>query len=176
MAKRKSKRLVIDTSVARAAGARDAIDTRSKQCRDLLTHILTICHQVVMTPELRDEWQKHQSHFTNAWRVAMVARKKMFFVDPPAYAELLAQVEATAASDKLREAMFKDFLLIRAALETDRTIISGDEKARQPFTVAAQTIAELKAVVWVNPHEDHLAVIRWLERGAEPEPERCLGF
>lgn len=44
-----SKRLVIDASVARSAGKKDATDPRSVRCRDFLKTVLEISHRVVMT-------------------------------------------------------------------------------------------------------------------------------
>ena len=61
MADKVSKRLVIDASVARAAGGEDATFPISVYCRDFLQAVLDISHRVVMTPDIRDEWNKHQS-------------------------------------------------------------------------------------------------------------------
>src|SRR5215471_15279536 len=73
----RSKRLVIDASVARAAGGEDADSPTAKYCRDFLKAVLSICHHVVMTPEISEEWKQHQSRFTSQWRVSMEARKKV---------------------------------------------------------------------------------------------------
>lgn len=80
MAKSPSCRLVVDASVAQAAGGKGARSDVSKSCRDTLQAILDICHRLVLTKEMRREWNKHQSSFARTWRVSMVARKKFEFV------------------------------------------------------------------------------------------------
>ncbi len=57
--RRRSKRLVVDASVAGAAGA--AEHALSKTSRDFLQEVLTICHQIVMTPRILAEWKRHRS-------------------------------------------------------------------------------------------------------------------
>ena len=51
MADKVSKRLVIDASVARAAGGEDATYPISVSCRDFLKAVLDLSHRVVMTPD-----------------------------------------------------------------------------------------------------------------------------
>ena len=67
--------LVIDASIARAAGRTD--HPISKACRDFLEDVLKICHHVVLTKETSEEWKRHQSKFTLLWRSSMFARKKV---------------------------------------------------------------------------------------------------
>jgi hypothetical protein len=72
-----SRRLVIDASVARSSGGEAATYPTSKHCRDFLKATLKICHRVVMTPDIMEEWRAHQSGFARRWRVSMEARKKV---------------------------------------------------------------------------------------------------
>ncbi|MGA9382780.1 MAG: hypothetical protein WBV73_28800 [Phormidium sp.] len=67
MIEKVSKLLVIDASVARAAGGESAKSPTSKYCRDFLLAVLDISHRVVMTPDIRKEWDKHQSSFARTW-------------------------------------------------------------------------------------------------------------
>ena len=73
--------------------------------------------------------------------------------------------------------MFKDLRLIEAALATDKTVISLDDKtARKFFGKAAVQVDELKDIVWVNPDKiEEEKPIEWLENGAEAERDRLLG-
>jgi hypothetical protein len=75
MVKKDSKLLVIDASVGRAAGGENATAPTSVNCREFLKSVLFICHRVVMTPEIKEEWKTHQSNFSREWRCQMVARK-----------------------------------------------------------------------------------------------------
>ncbi|HLG99155.1 MAG TPA: hypothetical protein VKX49_22785 [Bryobacteraceae bacterium] len=55
MAKKISRRLVIDASVARSATMSN--DSTSTACREFLQEVLRVCHRVVLTPEIEQEWQ-----------------------------------------------------------------------------------------------------------------------
>ena len=171
-----SKRLVIDADVLQASGGEKATHPRAKCCRDFLQEVLSLCHRVVMTPEIGKEWRKHRSDFVREWRFSMEARKKVCRVEPPANEVLLSKIEKTATNEKAHEDMQKDFRLLEAALATDRTIISLDETIRQHFTRAAQRVGEIRNTVWVNPDRtEEEQPLAWLQNGAQPEEHRQLG-
>lgn len=176
MVEKVSKLLVIDASVARAAGGEGAIG-KSKDCRDFMLAVLDISHRVVMTPDIRKEWDKHQSNFSRTWLRTMVAKKKLEYRnDIVINDELWKGVEDVTDFNNQREAMVKDLLLIEAALVTDKIIVSLDEIVRKLFHQAAEQVEELRNIVWVNPAKPEEQAISWLESGAAAEPERMLGF
>ena len=74
-----SRKLVIDASVARASGGPEASMPSSKRCRDFMLKAREVCHRIVMSPDLRAEWKRHQSNFARAWLVSMVSRRKFLF-------------------------------------------------------------------------------------------------
>ncbi|MCL1464925.1 hypothetical protein [Argonema galeatum] len=177
MSAKVSKRLVIYASVARAAGSEDAKDPKSQNCRDFLKAVRNICHRIVMTPDIKEEWNKHQSIFASRWRSSMVAKKKLEYLSEIVVDdELWSQVEDFTEFDNQRSAMIKDLLLIEAALATDKIVISLDDRVRKFFAKAAEQVNELKDIVWVNPARPEEQALLWLENGAEPEIERQLGF
>ncbi|MCC3509415.1 MAG: hypothetical protein JGK29_09925 [Microcoleus sp. PH2017_17_BER_D_A] len=104
-----------------------------------------------MTPDIRDEWNKHQSKSARIWLRRMVAKKKLCPCDIAVDDNLWSQVESIAESDKEREIMVKDLRLVEAAIATDRTVISLDNKVRQCFAKVAVEVDELKDIIWVNP-------------------------
>src|SRR5712691_9172343 len=108
----------------------------------------------------------------------MMARKKVHLLGNVVNDELRGRVERAAAhaGNDEREAMRKDFLLIEAALATDRIVISLDDTARGLFAVAARSVGELRNVAWVNPDKTEEQSVLWLENGAKPEKRRLLGF
>jgi hypothetical protein len=73
--------IVVDASVARSCGDSTAIHPLPIQCRDFLLVMQEHRHSVVMTKEIRAEWDKHQSRFALTWLRQMVA-KKQFNVQP----------------------------------------------------------------------------------------------
>ncbi|HFD38283.1 MAG TPA: hypothetical protein ENJ31_00310 [Anaerolineae bacterium] len=177
MPSKSRKRLVIDASVARAAGGAEAVDPTSRRCRDFLLAVYKVCHRVVITPAIDREWKRHQSRFARKWRRWMDGQKKVIHPDPaPSYDALYTSVERTAANVKDREAMYKDFCLIEAAMATDRIVVSRDDEARDAFAKASASVGELRTLVWVNPAtvEEQEAIL-WLEQGAPAERSRQLG-
>jgi hypothetical protein len=165
MAAKVSQLLVIDACVAGSAGGEEATHPKSKRCRDFFLAVLDICHRVVMTPDIKDEWTEHESNLARTWRRRMVAKKKLEYrADIETNEELWKQIEGTAASDREREAMFKDFRLIEAALATDKTVISVDERVRILFGQAAGQVPEIRDIVWVNPDRPEEEPVEWLSR------------
>jgi hypothetical protein len=77
-------------------------------------------------------------------------------------------------SDKEREVLDKDMLLIQAAMASDHTIVSCDDAARGLFAAASQHARALQSVVWINPDSSEGQPIDWLEDGAKAEPQRML--
>lgn len=176
MAAKVSRCLVIDASVARSAGGEGATFPKSKHCRDFLKAVLTICHRVVMTPEIAEEWKKHRSNFARTWRVSMVARKKEIQLNSPQDEALRKKIENAATSEKNCAAMLKDIHLLEAALATDSTVISLDDIVKNLFSASCQSVGEIRSIIWVNPDEDEGKTQTWLEKGAKPDKNLRLGF
>ncbi|MDY6805348.1 MAG: hypothetical protein SXA11_16275 [Cyanobacteriota bacterium] len=174
MVKKVSKRLVIDASVARAAGDKDA--PTSQNCRDFLTAVKDICHQLVMTPEIKKEWDKHQSTFTQRWRSSMVAKKKLVYQDIAVDNDLWNLIKKYSETEKQQKAMEKDLLLIEAAIATDKIVVSLDETVKELFAKATAEIEVLKQVAWVNPDVGEEEAIAWLKNGADIESKYLLGW
>lgn len=170
-----SKRLVIDTSIARAAGQTTGV---AKDCRDLLSAVLHICHKLLMTNPIEQEWNKHRSPFARKWQVEMASRSKQLRLNIAPDLELWENIrQGTTTSRQERDAMHKDFHLIEAALATDKIVFSLDETARTLFAEAAQVIYDLGEIMWINPQTiprtDWLA---WLQAGTPLEPKYQLGY
>jgi hypothetical protein len=175
MAKKHSRRLVIDADVASAAGGEDAVHPRSVHCRDYLEAVLANDHRLVITPEIRDEWARRQSNFSRSWRRRMYARKSVFALNVDASTSFVTRLKRLKCTKKQRDAMLNDVHLIDAALATDRTVSSLDGEARNLYARASLSLAELKSIVWVNPDAPAEEPIGWLQQGAKPERKRMLG-
>lgn len=171
-----SRRLVIDASIARAAGGIEATFPTSKHCRDFLKATLTICHRMVMTPEIEDEWKAHQSKFARKWRRYMEGKKKICRPTNTVNEELRTKLARISVSRTAEAAMLKDIHLIEAALATDKIVVSLDETVRNFFNASAASLGDLKNVLWLNPDKEEEESIAWLENGAKPEKNRRIGF
>jgi hypothetical protein len=169
-----SKRLVIDASVARAAGMTE--HPTSRACRQALQAILVVCHRIAVTQGLADEWKNHRSRYFVSWRASMTARKKVVWVEPRWEDELRAAIDEHDCSEASRREMRKDVHLISAALGSDRIVIPLDDSARGLFGTLANDEATLRDIAWINPARTQEGPVDWLQRGASREAKRCLGF
>src|SRR5262249_52144021 len=133
------------------------------------------CHQIVMTQEIGEEWQRHRSNFARQWLSSMAARRKDHRLDEVLDKALRGRIERVTSSEKNTEAMRKDYRLVEAALATDRIVISLDETARGLFAAAAYKVGELRHIIWVNAERSEEEPIHWLENGARAERKRLLG-
>ncbi len=169
------KRLVIDASVAHAAGGRE--NPTSKRCTDFLEAVRQGDYRLVMTPDIFVEWQKHEAFFASTWLKSMVARKRVAFfkADDVRNDALRDQIDKLAASDRDQREMAKDVHLLEAAIITDRIISSLNTKDRDRFKSICAKVVQIANVVWVNPDAEQEGCIDWLMSGAPPDKHRQLG-
>lgn len=178
MSKQSSKVLVIDASIARSAGPPHSNHPTSSNCRNFLENVLVICHRIAMTPEIRREWDEHQSRFAREWLRRMIAKRKLCpLKNLVSDKRLWTTLENIAQTDQQRAQIVKDIHLLEAALASDKIVISLDENtAHKFFDKAAQTIIELQKITWVNPDRiEEEEPISWLKNGAKPDKNRLLG-
>lgn len=167
MVRQRSWGIVVDASIARAAGGEDAVFPQSKHCRDFLRDMLEICHKIVMTEQIYEEWKEHESNFARLWRIGMIARRKLVNLGDVSEVEINNEIDDLAVSQNNRAAMKKDALLITAALSADGLVASSDDAVRKLYSQACEKIARLRPVIWVNPANDYEAVSQWMRRGAK---------
>lgn len=180
------RRLVIDASVALAA------DSQTESCagpsRQFLQSLVKdTSHVAVMTEELEAEWRQRDtpenpSVWAVPWLLAMRRKSRVLHVDdtvkarPPNGSKLETKLQRVQTSAAVLQAMLEDMHLIEAALVTDQTVVSADKKVRKYFSQAAQSIAALQEIVWVNPCIKEEAAAAWLRQGAPADPVRKLRF
>lgn len=155
-----SRRLVVDASVASAAGQ----SQDSFRSREFLQEVLKISHRIVMTASLAKEWDRHQSLFALRWRAEMRSRAKIVDIADVENPEVRSQVRMT-------KAVAKDLHLVEAALATDKIVVSLDDRAAADLCVEAT-----KDIVWVNAVVEGGHAIYWLRAGANPVEEWKLGY
>lgn len=173
MAKVSSRLLVVDASLAQAAGDASAHPT-SKHCRDFLLAVERICHKAIFTPSIRKEWDAHASSFSRKWRVRMNGRKKIAVEEASAMPALINTIDAHDCSAKQRASMTKDVHLIEASFAHAAPIVSLDDNARILFARLVGALPHLAKIEWVNPANPEEAGIAWLEAGAPSTTSRTL--
>ena len=125
---------------------------------------------------LRDEWEEHMSGFTRVWLRNMTQRGRVIPKDIKPSTRMRHQILRAAATKKTEaDALHKDFHLVEAAIDSDKTVVSLDEEVRRLFRAAAQSVVAIKKVVWVNPVQLAEEPIEWLRGGARAETFRMLG-
>lgn len=175
MSRARSQSLVIDASVARAAGPEDAVHPTAKHCRDFLLAVLDICHRAIFSEAIAEEWKEHQSSFARQWRRSMFARKKIDRIDVPQNIALRQQLEEATPHEKQRNAIRKDAHLVEAALTQGMRVVALDETVRNLFRTAAASGGDLRQVCWVNPDREDDDSLEWIQAGAVAEDSRMLG-
>lgn len=173
MASKPRRRLVIDASVAQMSG--DGYDARSVRCSDFLEAVYAICHRVVVTPSLDEEWTRHSSRFFVNWLARMLQKGKAPSREEPSESPISRdELLSLARSDRQEDEILKDAHLLAAAFVADRIVVSRDERIRAVFRDAAARFPILRRLAWVNPDHETPDLITWLERGAKHDPEVLL--
>ncbi len=175
MAKIRSRLLVVDASIARAAGDVSTHPT-SRRCRDFLLAIREICHQLVMTAPIQHEWDKHQSRFARTWRLSMLAKKKLRVLESDAQRSLEKRLPRVVIDPFILAIMEKDRCLVEAALLSEKRIASLDDTVREHFQDYRDSLPELKSICWVNPDATDEDLCDWLRAGAPIQRFRTLGY
>ena len=172
-ARRIRKSIVVDTDVLIAASGTNPSDPRLDRCLDFLESVLSICHRIILTAELEDEWEDHQSRYANRWLSAMESRRKVSRPAAEQDAALRSALAASASSERAAEALAKDAHLLEACRRGDSIVASCDSSARAGFARCTAAINWLGRVVWVDPATEP-DLVEWLERGAPLDSERRL--
>jgi len=166
----------------RVAGGIEAQDPVPARSRDALRAILTICHRVCLSPELRAEWKRHQSRFARGWLTRMYARRKVIHCVPPPCDHILDDVRTLPQTTQADfEAIAKDIHLVAAALATpDAAVLSGDNRVaaaiRKVCTDTATATSRVVAhVLWINPVADHMTLHAWMLETGPAQPHWRLG-
>lgn len=170
------RRLVIDADVARAAGGGHPKTQTSKNCRDALVVTRSSGHSIIMSPEILIEWGKIMSPFARTWLVEMKSEEKLKIIADTHDQILRDEIKCLAISRKDLAVMQKDLILIETALKADMSVISRDDTVRSLYRREAKNVNKLKYIVWVNPAKEDENPIVWLQEGAQPEPNRMLGY
>jgi glycerophosphoryl diester phosphodiesterase len=151
---------------------------KPKTALDFLLAVLSMGHKIVVNPEMKAEWYKHESKFFRKWRVQMVAKRKFIYVDEDdkSFSDIQAQIESLAKTYDNREAMEKDCFLLELALLYDKIVVSKDETVRELFRQVSAQVKEIRVVNWINPIKPEETPIAWLNEGANLDYKRSIGY
>ncbi len=159
--------LVIDASVAEAAGTSEPSPPNAARCRDFLAATRNICHCIAWSEAIVAEWDKHKRGFAARWLLSMRRLRKLQRVRDERVEPLREAIEQHSNDPDVVRIMLKDAHLIEAALATDLRIASLDETARGHFGRLAASLPALRQIMWVNPVAQGEQPVKWLKMGAK---------
>jgi hypothetical protein len=148
----------------------------SRNCREFLQAVLQVCHRMVLTAAIQEEWNRHQSKFARTWRRAMMARKKIERVNIPDERSLERRITRTVGVAAIAAIIEKNRRLIEAAVAAEKRVASLDDHVRKHIRAHRDKLPELRNVCWVNPSDPTEEAVTWLESGAPLDPYRTLGY
>lgn len=148
----RSRNIVVDTTVVCSAGR--TAHPVSRACREALEAIKQICHHVVLTPEIREEWREHQGRYFSDWIVSMYSRKKVARLDSVKSRELRRAIDRSSMSPTDQEIVEKDALIINAALASDRIIVTQDGELTRAMARYPRLESISVRITWINPESD----------------------
>lgn len=175
MARKISRRLVIDASVARSATMSQ--DSTSTACREFLQEVLTVCHRVILTREIEREWQyvalqirsradEVRSRFLVGWMFAMGRKGKLLRPHVASEAALRDKINHLGIAEQTRQTISEDLHLIEAALAADHIVISRDDEVHSLLRSITRSCPEISKVIWCNPVLRRVDCAEWLRNGA----------
>lgn len=174
MGKAQSRLLVVDASIARAAGD-ISLHPVSLRCRETLECIRDHRHKMAMSKSINLEWDQHQSKFARRWRLSMMARRQIVSLNEGDLPDLGPRILKATSDEPLRAIMIKDKHLLEAALIADKRVLSNDDKVRDQIRAHIHALPELRKILWGNPSNESERVVDWLRRDAPNDLHRELG-
>ena len=169
MSERNKSRLVVDASVAKGSNDRmfnpmsDLPGDLNRQC---LIAIREEKHVAVFNSQLEVEWSNHASPFAKRWLGDMVGKEKVLQEEGEQFRELESPARAALGSDEERNALSKDFHLVRSAMATDRIIVSNERRFPAFLVRASEAVIELRELHYASPLHDGDACRLWIKSGA----------
>jgi hypothetical protein len=166
--------LVVDASIARAAGSPESKHPTGVLCRNFLLSIRSVCHRIAWIETIKIEWDKHDSLFARQWRVSMLNLNKLRPVDCAEVSGIRKSIREHCDDADILAIVLKDCHLVEAALGTDRRIASLDERVRGHLRELAAAVDALRPIVWVNLANPKEGAVEWLGKGSPREKKRWL--
>jgi hypothetical protein len=155
---KRSRLLVVDACVARSAGETE--HPVSSCCRNSLLAILTICHRIVMTEAVQNEWNRHMSRFTRKWFSSMVAKKKVHRCEGVEVSHVDEACDGLSVTEQ--DGLRKDLCLVEAACAGDGIVITRDDVVQEIWQKCHNRLRVAKPITWINPVTDGVQALEYL--------------
>lgn len=174
--------IVVDVSVARSAGTSGKPEPQA--CRRALAALLDSGHRVAMSAEVFGEWMKlakikggisrpYASNVAIQWLTNMRSSGRVDDIVLKTNSELRQRVMHGLQSKKQIlssvRPIDKDFHLVETAMQSDKRVLSVDQKMFNHLGNLQEIANEVCAVMWVNPI--NALAEEWLKVGAPDTPD-----
>jgi len=153
-----SRLLVVDASVAFSASETEHPVSRS--CREALVSIRDICHRVIMTEAIQEQWHCHAKYFASKWLAGMYARKKVHRCEGVQLKRLGEAYKRLSASEQ--ESLREDLCLIEGACAGDWIVVTEDKRIVAIWQKCQGQFHLPKPIVWINPVTNDIGVFEHL--------------
>ena len=173
--------IVVDVSVARSAGASGKPEPEA--CRRALVAIRDSGHRVAMSPAVFGEWMKlakmksgisrsYASIIAIQWLKDMQSSGRVDHIALETDSELrqraLHGLQSHSRTSSSARPVAKDFHLVETAMQSDKRVLSLDQRMFDHLGNLQEITNEVCAVMWVNPINDPAE--EWLIAGAPDTP------
>lgn len=147
---KQSRLLAVDASILGGA------NKSSGACARTLEDIMLICHRVLVSKDVLDEWTKHQTAYAKKWRAMMYGKKKLLPVAADNTA-IKAEIEANVPMQNTAEkrAMLKDAHLLAVALAGDGLLLTADLRLHN---LCEKHGVQTGRIEWLKLHPQNTAV------------------
>ena len=153
-----SRLLVVDASVAQSAGETE--HPVSSCCRDSLLAIRTICHGLVMTGQVQDEWNRHMSRFTRKWLTSMGRGRRSTRCEGVPVSHVDEACEGLSATEQ--DGLRKDLCLFEAACAGDGIVVTRDDVIQAIWYKCHDRLGVPRPITWINPVSDGVQALERL--------------
>ncbi|MFN8225063.1 MAG: hypothetical protein U0R50_17660 [Gaiellales bacterium] len=118
--------------------------------------LMDACHRIAMTDDVKSEWDRHASRWSQNWYASMVRKGKVRFVVPDDCGDIQEAIENADVGHMAREAMKKDLHLVAAALRASMTVVTRDGRCAAFYTELAAGVPRLNDLIWIDPQSGEL--------------------
>ena len=130
-------------------------------------------HKIIMTKELKNQWDMVNSMVANQFLSAMASRQRierLNFIKN----NIRNEFQNLNCPQNIRVPLERDIHLIEAALDTDKVVISKDKKARLNFCIISDDLEDIKGIMWADPTMIEENAIIWLKNGMPKDKNKNL--
>ena len=146
----------------------------AKRSRVLLDRILSICHSIVLTAKIWEEYKTYASVHSLRWLYKMNKEDGKIIAEGSIRLQrvrgIRQAISTCGLSQDIKNKMIDDAHLIDAAFASDNIVLSMDHVITHFRTLSA-TVTRLSSIIWVNPEDDFEKCLKWLEDGTPDHPE-----